>query len=208
MAKEPTKAEPKKVEPEEKGYVTKSDFEKFTTRMAKKTDEQDDFLKDFAKTVGDQISRLSKPKEAEVHGELLTPSSPLMGDELGNPGPIEKVSDADFAKAVDMEGFMNQKLLIHVMPTVNKEDNPVVVPAVNGVNMPILRGVDTYVKRKFVEALARCRHTRFEQRIPDSANPDKFVMDHKTSVKDPFVVKYDPHKYGAQWLDAIVKEAA
>jgi len=180
---------------DETGYVTKTDFEKFMDRINSQFVSLNETI---TKTV----------KSVEAHSEKITPSEPIKSGEFGVAAPIEKVSEADFVKTAELEEFMNQNLLINVNKSSNKEDNPVVVPGVNGVNMPILRGVDTWVKRKYVESLARCRHTRMEQRIPDVANPDKFVMDQNTSLKDQFVVKKDPHKYGFDWLEAILREAA
>ncbi|MBC8438988.1 MAG: hypothetical protein H8D87_04815 [Deltaproteobacteria bacterium] len=191
---EPTKIEPKK-DPKAEGYVTKSDFEKFMER------------------IGQQMEALTKTvtrskKEYEATGENFYNSDPIDGRELGVTRPIEKVSENDFVKTAELEAFMNQKVLIYVQKSSNKEDNPVIVPNVNGINQPIIRGVDTWVRRCFVEALARNRTTRYEQHVPDESQRDKFVMLQNTSLKDLFIVKKDPHKYGIEWLDAILREEA
>jgi hypothetical protein len=192
---DPKKTDPVKADPTKKtdpGYVTKSDFEKFMVRIGQQ----------FEKVT----SLIVETKESFVHGESLTDSDPITN--FGDPGPVEKVSETNFVEVAELEAFMNQKLLININLSGNKEDLPVLLPNINGINHPILRGVDTWVKRKFVEVLARTRLTRYEQRIPDPMHPDKFVMDRHTSVKDPFIVKKDPHKFGRNWLEGILREAA
>jgi hypothetical protein len=192
MAKE----EPKKIEPKkEEGFVTKSDFEKFMARIGQQME---------ALT----SSVLKQKKEVEAHGDKLYPGAPLDGGELGTSRPVEKVSENDFIKTAELEAFMNQKVLVNVQRSSNKEDNPVVVPSVNGINQPIIRGIDTWVRRCFVEAMARNRSTRYEQHVPNESKPDKFVMLHSTSIKDVFIVKKDPHKYGFEWLESILREEA
>jgi hypothetical protein len=42
---------------------------------------------------------------------------------------------------------------------------------------------------------------------PDVSKPDKFVMDKNESLKNPFIIKEDPQKFGFDWLEAILREA-
>ena len=151
----------------------------------------------------------SSPSNAKrVDDEYINHGRQIKNGEIGKDTVIEPVNQQDIINgAIEMEEFMNQKLLINIAKSSNKESLPVVTPNVNGVNHPILRGVDTWVKRKFVEALARCRETAYEQEV-DKFNPEKFVMIPSTAIKDPFVVKKDPHKYGIDWLDKILREDA
>jgi len=200
--------EPKKIEvpQEEASYVTKIEVPQEEASYVTKSD-----FREFMESIGAQLKAVvssvkKQEKSIEANSERFHSGYPIEMDEIGRPGPIEKVSEKDFIKAAEMEAFMNQKLLIQVSKSTNKEDLDTIVPNVNGVNQPIIRGVDVWVKRKFVEALARCTHTRYEQRVPDVAKPDRFVMDRNTSLKDPFIVKKDPHKFGIQWLDAILRE--
>ena len=190
------KVEPAK-EPTEK-FVTKSDFEKFMERV-------DSSISEVVKSV----SNLSRPKNFVADDSKLGKIDPIKSEELSiGHGDIERVSEHDFAKSAELEEFMNQELVIIVHSGHSKDENPVVVPMVNSKTMPIIRNVKTKVKRKYVEALARCTHTRYDQSIPDSAHPDKFLMVAKTTIVDRFTVVNDPYKYGKEWLESILAEAA
>lgn len=166
-------------------------------------------LEAFLERMSGQMAIMKDSKFVHADDGKLGTAGPIHGGEMRTGhGDIEPVSEQDFAKTAELEAFMEQELIININISQNKEANPVVVPNVNGVNMPICRGVDSKVKRKYVEALARCTHTRYEQVVPDSAHPDKFLMVPNTALVDMFIVKHDPHKFGAEWLDSILKSAA
>lgn len=120
--------------------------------------------------------------------------------------PIEPVSDNDVIKAAEMEAFMNQKVLIRVHEDNSPNALPVVCPQVNGVNQPIIRGQKQWIKRKFVEALARGTYTRYEQRTVDPSRPENIQMVEKKAYSYPFSVYEDPHPRGADWLENIMRE--
>lgn len=139
----------------------------------------------------------------EVGGEKTGRSGTL--GEIGKE-PIESVSEKDFVKAADLEDFMNQKLLIRVHEDNSPNALPVIVVNVNGVNQPIVRGERQYVRRKYVEALARGTHTRYEQQTTDPSRPENIQMVERTAITYPFTVYEDPHKNGAAWLESILRE--
>jgi len=84
-------------------------------------------------------------------------------DELNIAGGIEQVSEFDLKYIADMEKFMNERLVILVFPDRSEGALRVIRPEVNGLCQPILRGVKTKVKRKYVEALARTISTAYDQ---------------------------------------------
>ncbi|MCP3683285.1 MAG: hypothetical protein GY861_11405 [bacterium] len=164
-------------------------------------------LNSFGDKIIHTMSNLFK-QQTEVHHDLAGQAPPIGGHELGqDTRGIEPVAASDLIKFAELEEFMNDILTINVHPTSDKEQNPVIIPSVNGVNQPIIRGRDCRVKRKFVEALARNRHTGYEQSVPDVTKPHKYVMVPSMVIKDPFVVKHDPHSRGSEWLSRIVNEA-
>ncbi|NCC53501.1 MAG: hypothetical protein EOM20_20140 [Spartobacteria bacterium] len=139
----------------------------------------------------------------DVEGEKTGRTGTL--GEIGKE-PIEPVSDKDFVKAAELEDFMNQKLLIRVHEDNSPNALPVIVVSVNGVNQPIIRGQKQAVRRKYVEALARGTHTRYEQRTTDPGRPENIQMVERTAITYPFTVYEDPHKNGADWLESILRE--
>lgn len=165
-----------------------------------------DELKDFGSNIVTQMSDMFK-KEINVHKDTIGSSKAISSHEIGkDTRGIEPVSANDFIDQAELEDFMNDLIEIYVHPSPNKEDNPVIVPNVNGINQPIIRGQVCKIKRKYVEALARNRHTRYEQKIPDPNKPHQYLMDPDVVVKDPFTVRHDPHPKGPEWLQAILNE--
>jgi hypothetical protein len=129
-------------------------------------------------------------------------------DELkNNEGGIEPI---DTKQLIDGAGelalFMEEKLTIHVFEDGNEGALKVIGPSVNGVTQPIIRGVNTKVKRKYVEALARGITTKYEQRQVDPGNPASLKMFPIRRQTYPFSVIHDPNPKGAAWLAKIINE--
>jgi hypothetical protein len=118
---------------------------------------------------------------------------------------IEPVSENDFLRDADLEAFMNEKVCIMIHEDQNKDSLDIETPSVNGVNQPIIRGQKTWVKRKYVEAIARATMTRFVQHQPDPTRIDYIQMVEKIVPCLPFSVYEDPHPRGREWLDRIVR---
>ncbi|MCP4607742.1 MAG: hypothetical protein GY845_03355 [Planctomycetes bacterium] len=169
-------------------FVTKSELESFGDKLITT-------MSDLFKT------------QTDVHHDLAGQAPPIPHTEIGaDTRGIEPVAANDMIEQADLEMFMNQILTVYIHPSSNKEDNPVLVPSVNGVNQPINRGQDSKVKRKFVEVLARNRHTGYTQ-IIDKFDPEKYIMSPDMVVKDPFTVRHDPDPRGVNWLQNILAEA-
>ena len=142
-------------------------------------------------------------KKVEIDGSSVPQKDPFAIEEIGTATGLEQVSENDFVKKAELEAFMNQYITIILAPSSNKEDLTVVTPNVNGINQPIVRGRQTKVKRKYVEALIRCTNTRFEQRVADPSQPDKIKMVEYTVPQYPLTVISDPHPNGFTWLESI-----
>jgi len=124
--------------------------------------------------------------------------------EIGKTNPIELVSEQDFVKAAELEAFMNQMLLIEVHTDKDKGSLDIITPSVNGVNQPIIRGKKQWVKRCYVEALARGTYTDYEQNTPDSSRPEVINMIERKVISYPFAVYEDPSPNGRAWLDSVL----
>jgi hypothetical protein len=132
-------------------------------------------------------------------------STPL--GEIGISEPIEKVTENDFVKTAKLERFMNDVLTIIVHPSAEEGALDIAPPQVNGLNQPIIRGVESKVKRKYVEALARCRTTKYDQKVADPSRPENIQMAERTVLSYPFAVLSDPAGIvGRQWLEGIVAQ--
>jgi len=143
------------------------------------------------------------PRKVEIDESSVPNKDPFAISEIGLATGLEQVSENDFVKAAELEAFMNQYLTIILSPSSNKEDLRVVTPSVGGINQPIVRGRQTKVKRKYVEALVRCTNTRYEQRVSDPSQPHKIKMVEYTVPQYPLTVISDPHPHGFAWLESI-----
>jgi hypothetical protein len=146
-------------------------------------------------------------KATEAHSDALGKGKSVNLSEIGlESAGIEPVSENDIGLE-DQAAFMNDLLTIVVTESNEKDSLPVVVPSVNGINQPIVRGQKQKIKRKYVEALARCTHTRYEQSALDPSRPENIQMVAKKALVYPFVIYDDPHPHGREWLQAILREA-
>ena len=77
---------------------------------------------------------------------------------------------------------MNEPVTIMIHSTTDENQAPHVIVNCNGINQPIIRGVPTEVKRKYVEILARMKETRYTQITPNPAAPDVSEMKSRTAL--------------------------
>ena len=147
-------------------------------------------------------------KTTEVVTEKLTKIEPIDLGEIGEGHSIQVTSEAvQLSKEyADRRAFMNQKLTINVFRSNEPGQYIWVTPSVNGVSQPIMRGVDTKVKRKYVEVLARTRTTGYEPFTPNPNKPENIQMTATEVVTYPFAVIHDPHPKGREWLEAIQRQ--
>src|SRR5512147_2256507 len=95
----------------------------------------------------------------------MTSRSPVKGIELHDDQTVvDTVSgNVDFGKLAADEAFMNEHVTIMIHPTTDENQPNHVILNVNGVNQPVVRGVQTVVKRKYLEVLARMKETKYSQ---------------------------------------------
>lgn len=131
----------------------------------------------------------------------LRQGAPKALSELATPGSIEieKVTTLD---ALELEKFMHEEVVIYVHPTREAGALDVITPNVNGMNQPIIRGKDTPVKRKYVEALAMSHSIKYEQRVQNPSQPENIQMVEKKVPDYPFDVVSDT-KRGKEWLKRL-----
>lgn len=114
----------------------------------------------------------------------------------------------ELGEAVSQEAFMNEVLTIEVAETTNENEPPSITLSVNGITQPVFRGYPTRVRRKYVEVLARCKETKYNQRNIDPSRPDKIELEPRTGLVYNFQVIEDPNPKGRAWLRAVLAEPA
>lgn len=146
---------------------------------------------------------MGRKKNVDATDDLLPgPKTRSLG-EIGENSGIERVAENDYA--VELEAFMHEPVTILVHTTGVKGELDVITPMVNQLNQPIIRGVNTTVKRKYVEALARARTTTVTQK----QNPfykDRIENIETTTMSYPFSVIDDANPNGREWLESIMKQ--
>jgi hypothetical protein len=106
---------------------------------------------------------------------------------------------------IKYEAFMEELVTILIQRSAKEYEPKVVVVDVNGINQPIVRGVPTKIKRKYLEVLARCYDSTYRQE--NRTNDPTKISEVITKVfAYPFTVIYDPNPDGQQWLESIVGE--
>ena len=149
---------------------------------------------------------MARPRNEELYVGGEKAGEAISQQDLGEHKAIEPVTGEQAAKtAIEKEVFMNEPVRIIVMETGEEGSLQVITPCVNGVNQPIVRGRETVVKRKFVEALARCRTTKYQQRH-NPIERDKIENVPITVQTYPFSVLEDRNPKGRAWLQGIVAE--
>jgi hypothetical protein len=109
-------------------------------------------------------------------------------------------------KDIEIEKFAHEEMEIMVHESNSENDLQCFMLNVNGINQPIVRGMPQNIKRKYVEALARAKTTRYTQRTPNPSEPDRIHTVPHTALSYPFSVIHDPNPRGAAWLKAILAE--
>lgn len=149
---------------------------------------------------------MARPKNTDVVNETIAQGKEIPLSEIGVGVDIEKVSDVNFKDVAELEAFMHEILTIVVHQDRDEGSLDVISPNVGGINQPIVRGVNSKVKRKYVEALARTRTETFIQ-AQDQADLSNIKMVPRAVVTYPFSVINDPNPIGREWLEGILREA-
>ena len=118
---------------------------------------------------------------------------------------VEPVTDMSMDK-IELEKFMHEIVEIFVHKSKEKGSLDVITPSVNGVNQPIIRGVVTPVKRKYVEALIMSHDVGYEQKI-NPQSPDQFEMVKTATPSYPFDVIRDTPR-GYEWKQRMERALA
>lgn len=122
---------------------------------------------------------------------------------------FEQVTGGNATKeALALEKFMNEMVIITVAEDTDEEALPIISVMVNGTMQPIVRGYPTPVRRKYVEALARAKETKYKQQQMDASDPSSLAMIPRTGLAYNFTVERDDNPNGRAWLRDILKQKA
>jgi len=140
----------------------------------------------------------------EANDDLLRKLPEIPIDELGDSHPLEVVSDSVRIKdAMELEAFMNERVQIRVHASQMEGSLAIECLTLNGITQPIVRGVPTWVKRKYVELLGQGSTSKIQQRTNPYDLSDITITEQR-AIAYPFDVLSDTDK-GRKWLEGILK---
>jgi hypothetical protein len=147
-----------------------------------------------------------KNAEEMVNGAIKQ-NGPVRLSEIGNTR-LEPADDNDlFPDAQEREAFMNEFVTIQIADSQDPEDPKVFSISVNGVHQPFVRGVPVAVKRKYIEALARCRPTDFTSSHSTADLVEDAPLNRHDYMSYPFTVIEDKNPLGKEYWPRIRREA-
>ena len=141
---------------------------------------------------------------------MASKKNTVQGMEIIDDEPvIETVAESrDFSKLAADEAFMNELVTVMVHATTDENQPNHVVVNCNGMNQPLIRGVPTTVKRKYVEILARMKETKYTQVTRNASAPEQIDMIARHGLSFPFDLVEDKNPRGRAWLQNVLTEAA
>ena len=141
---------------------------------------------------------------------MASKKNTVQGMEIIDDEPIiETVAESrDFSKLAADEAFMNELVTVMVHSTTDENQPNHVVVNCNGMNQPLIRGVPTTVKRKYVEILARMKETKYTQITRNASAPEQIDMIARHGLSYPFDLVEDKNPRGRAWLQNVLAEQA
>jgi hypothetical protein len=122
---------------------------------------------------------------------------------------VEPITDiVNFREHAAALAFLEEMVTINIAETGDPNaENPVQL-GVNGRQVFIRRGVDTTVRRKYVEMLLRSKPETINTRqVRDGDGDVKNFVDKRRALKYPFYVVQDDNPMGRAWMRKIASEA-
>jgi hypothetical protein len=133
-------------------------------------------------------------------------------------GPIDRtefldnfeILDREVPKAaLDAAAFFEEELEVEILPTENPNAEAVIQLQCNGVNQFLVRGVPAFIKRKYVEILARAKTENVATPEFIDANGNRSTRVTKSQgLRYPFRVLQDRNPQGRAWLENVMRQGA
>lgn len=163
------------------------------------------------------MARITSPKSITGAGDieegfdLGTAAPPELREGGIDADDIEIVAAKDMVSAVQMEKFMNEKVIVEVEHDPEDENAPVFVyVGHNGVTQYIKRGEPQTIKRKFLYAALAAKRVRMACAFGKDGSGKEFnrltpsaAMTHRIHL-----VRDDNPQGGMKWVQSVMRAAA
>lgn len=130
------------------------------------------------------------------------------GIQIIDDAPVIETISKDTKQLVLDEAFMNEMVTVMVHSSTDENQSPHVVLNCNGTNQPLMRGVPSTIRRKYVEILAHMKETKYSQVTRNPAAPDQIDMIARHGLAYPFELMEDANPRGRAWLNNVLAEPA
>lgn len=142
------------------------------------------------------------------HGDPLSHELPLMGNPYELIDDLEVVNAFQFKDMAELEAFMNEKVVVEVLPTPDRNAEFLIPLNVNGTTQNVIRNRQIPIRRKYVEVLARAKEVTVSTSEYEDVVGNRAVRVNRTpSLKFPFRTIGDSPR-GDAWLKQILAEPA
>ena len=129
------------------------------------------------------------------------------GIQIVDDAQIETITK-DIKQLVLDEAFMNEMVTVMVHSSTDENQSPHVILNCNGTNQPLMRGVPSTIRRKYVEILAHMKETKYSQVTRNPAAPDQIDMVARHGLAYPLELMEDANPRGRAWLNSVLAEPA
>lgn len=130
------------------------------------------------------------------------------GIQIVDDAPVIETVTKDIKQLVLDEAFMNEMVTVMVHSSTDENQSPHVILNCNGTNQPLMRGVPSTIRRKYVEILAHMKETKYSQVTRNPAAPDQIDMVARHGLAYPFELMEDANPRGRAWLNNVLAEPA
>lgn len=121
---------------------------------------------------------------------------------------FEAIDTPDYDVVAKRTAFFNELVEVKILEDQRPNAEQFIQTSVNGVNQFFERGMPVFVKRMFVEILARARPFNITTQEYVDSNGSRATKIVKTfGLQYPFTVLSDPNPDGRRWLESVLKEA-
>lgn len=146
--------------------------------------------------------------ENEQVGQEGTATMSMSGDAVLERPVIEPVTDmVGFKEKAATLAFMDEICTVVVADATDEQEPNFVQLWNDGRHQLVPRGIETPLKRKYVEVLARLKRDTFSnEKFRDAEGNESVRWPKKTALRYPFHVTKDPNPKGPEWLKGVLAE--
>lgn len=151
------------------------------------------------------MAALRHERKIHAHEVQAFESGQAQAPEIHSAGVVKVTERMPTQEERELEEFMHEFVDVIVPKSADKEENPVIVPSVNGVNQPIWLGQWMRIRRKYIEALAHSRKDLILQKERDGKTVEGMDVTIDSALTHGFQTDNDSEK-GKVWLKQLLDQ--